>query len=1215
MAQADAAPPGSTAKSLAAWKRELNRPAPPRRYRSGEHRDVRFPLGGIGTGGLELGVDGQFTTWQLWNTLRDGHVPFFFGIRAGGTAKLLQTAGGPPGIPGIALIEMTGEYPVATLRFQDPDLPVEVALTAFTPFSPLDTGLSSLPVACFVFRLHNPTDTPQTVSLGAFLQNTVGYDAFGPEQSFNTVGFNAVPARWDNRHPNFGGNYNEPIRGERYTGIHFAAKAGTPATAGRAIRLFTNVSPDGLNAHPVDHAAGFSVGTLDRLPSDGDAASVVIWIENASLDIPAPILDSISNAVKRGATLVWAGSDSPLLTAYARAGSAATPPPEDIVFEDFENGYGRWKVEGDAFGSGPAAGTLPNQQAVSGFLGEGLVNSFTGGDDATGRLTSQTFPIERRYIRFLVGGGAHPTTQIRLIVDGKVVRRQSGRNNERLLPALWDVGEFRGKIGQIEIVDEQKGGWGHINVDQIEFGDASVATAALSRLHDLLPVRFPVAPTDATLPQSALFAAAVPQPDVTRADGARDIGGDVRFLVGKRDAGRVVLASGPLLSPAEAELIGPRQRAFAALAHLADTPYTQPESVPAGAPGFGAMALAAVGGDSRAACVAFEEWAPVWEAFAKTGSLTSPTAPKTPTASGYTVNGAVAASVTLRQGQTAEIPFLLTWHHPNRFSERGKAIGNHYATRWPDAASVLRDVIRSLPRLRARTERFRAAFYDSTLPYWLLDCLTSQISTIRHPGVVFRTAAGEPYGWEGSNGCCPPTCTHVWGYEQTLAHLFPDLERAMRHIDFECQQNKDGGINNRTEVPAVPGHPTGERPFSDGHASSILKFYREVRNQTEPAYLDDRWPRIRGAVDYLITQDAASSPDGKPDGTLSGDQWNTYDNTIHGVNSFIGTYYLAALRAGEEMAGRVGDRKTASRYRSVFEQGRENLIAQCWNGEYFQQHLPGYERRAGEYGPGCLSDQLLGQWWAHQLGLGYLLPQDNVRSALRAVFRYNWLTDHTSFRHNWRKFAGGTDKGLLICTWPRGGRPADTIPYVDEVWTGVEYQVAAHLAYEGMIQEAFSIVKGARDRYDGLPRAPIPRNPWNEIECGGHYARAMSSWSLLLALSGWDYDGPSRTLRLTPRLRGQRFRSFFSGPEGWGALEQEHPSETLQRITLRVAEGRFEIATLHVAAPGCRVKSVALQGKGRTPLAYSVAKDGSVRFTGPAARLSSGQSLVVACGA
>ena len=185
------------ADELARWRRELFAPAKPRLYLSGKHTDVRMHLGGIGTGNFEIGVDGQLTTWQLFNTLRDGQVPFHFLIRAGGATRLLQTAGGPDW-PRVQQIEMTGEYPVAELRFRDASLPVEVELTAFSPFAPLDAGFSSMPLAAFVFRMKNPTKQKQTVSLAAVMQNPVGYDAAGPNNGA--------------ANPCFGGNVNEVLR-------------------------------------------------------------------------------------------------------------------------------------------------------------------------------------------------------------------------------------------------------------------------------------------------------------------------------------------------------------------------------------------------------------------------------------------------------------------------------------------------------------------------------------------------------------------------------------------------------------------------------------------------------------------------------------------------------------------------------------------------------------------------------------------------------------------------------------------------------------------------------------------------------------------------------------------------------------------------------------------------------------------------------------------
>jgi hypothetical protein len=227
-----------------------------------------------------------------------------------------------------------------------------------------------------------------------------------------------------------------------------------------------------------------------------------------------------------------------------------------------------------------------------------------------------------------------------------------------------------------------------------------------------------------------------------------------------------------------------------------------------------------------------------------------------------------------------------------------------------------------------------------------------------------------------------------------------------------------------------------------------------------------------------------------------------------------------------------------------------------------------------------MSDQLIGQWWAHQLGLGYILPKERVVAALRAVYKHNFKTDLTGWRHSPRAFAGAKDKGLIICTWPKGERPGNVMLYSDEVWTGIEYQVAAHMIYEGLIEEGFAIVKGARDRYDGIPRPPIGRNPWNEIECGGHYARAMSSWSLLLALSGWDYDGPRQALRLTPRHTPGDFKGFFAGPEGWGSVRQSRDG-VAQRNELSVREGRLAVAEITLA-PTAAPKRVKVESGGKT---------------------------------
>ncbi|MEV0170664.1 GH32 C-terminal domain-containing protein [Streptomyces sp. NPDC050803] len=153
-------------------------------------------------------------------------------------------------------------------------------------------------------------------------------------------------------------------------------------------------------------------------------------------------------------------------------------PPAGTVLADFEGGsYGDWTTAGDAFGSAPATGTLPNQQEVSGFRGSGLVNTYLNGDSTTGTLTSPEFTIDKKHINFLIGGGNHPSgsadpTALELVVDGEVVRSATGKDAEALNWASWDVSDLAGKKARLRIVDDNTGGWGHLNVDHIMLSDA-----------------------------------------------------------------------------------------------------------------------------------------------------------------------------------------------------------------------------------------------------------------------------------------------------------------------------------------------------------------------------------------------------------------------------------------------------------------------------------------------------------------------------------------------------------------------------------------------------------------------------------------------------------------------------------------------------------------------------------------------------------------------
>jgi hypothetical protein len=173
----------------------------------------------------------------------------------------------------------------------------------------------------------------------------------------------------------------------------------------------------------------------------------------------------------------------------------------------------------------------------------------------------------------------------------------------------------------------------------------------------------------------------------------------------------------------------------------------------------------------------------------------------------------------------------------------------------------------------------------------------------------------------------------------------------------------------------------------------------------------------------------------------------------------------------------------------------------------------------------------------------------------------------------------GHEPGLLLCSWPRGNKPTLPFVYSDEVWTGIEYQVASHLIHEGFAEEGLTIVKGLRNRYDGRTR-----NPWNEYECGNWYARAMSSFALVGALSGFRYSAVDRTLHFGPKLKVHPFVSFFSTASGYGTIALEGHT-----VSVNIIEGELAIESLHYTdGEGTRVSSWKTTAKPGAPATTNI---------------------------
>lgn len=555
-----------------------------------------------------------------------------------------------------------------------------------------------------------------------------------------------------------------------------------------------------------------------------------------------------------------------------------------------------------------------------------------------------------------------------------------------------------------------------------------------------------------------------------------------------------------------------------------------------------------------------------WHDFSKDGELTEPAVVKEQTAQERCV-ASVAVKQVIPPGETKKFDFYVAWHFPNRHGwwpdgheaenreKETKIFQNYYATLWADAWAVLVDAWDRRHYLEEKSRAFSQALYDSSLGADVIESLVSSITVLRSC-TCFRISDGTFFGWEGcfpKTGSCAGNCTHVWNYAQTLAFLFPELERNMRRTEFLTETDEDGCMAFRAKR-RLEGKPWEMYPASDGQLGCVLRVYREWKLSGDDTFLRELWSKVKLALMYACR---TWDPDG--DGVFEAMQHNTYDIEFYGNTSMTNSVFYAALLAAAQMADYLGEQVLAEEWRMRAERGSRKMDALLWNGEYYRQQISTEELEAHsyQYGEGCLADQLFGQELAHLYGLGYLFDRTHVKSAVNAIYRYNFkksLQDHHSIQRN---YALPDEGGLVLCSWPYGGRPEQPFVYSDEVWTGIESQVAVHLIYEGMTREALDIVETVRSRYDG-----VFRNPFDEAECGFHYARSMASWGLLIALSGYQCDMNRRELSFSPVISEADFQCFYSNGESWGIYRQWKQGEEIFR-EITPLYGKLEDVTVN----------------------------------------------------
>lgn len=566
-----------------------------------------------------------------------------------------------------------------------------------------------------------------------------------------------------------------------------------------------------------------------------------------------------------------------------------------------------------------------------------------------------------------------------------------------------------------------------------------------------------------------------------------------------------------------------------------------------------------------------------WDDFSADGELTemSNSFDSDPMAS-------LAVKKKLKPGELKTFTFFITWNFPNRKAWSKSVVGNYYSSKFSDSWETAKTVVKKITELEKQTLDFVNGLMECSYPDVVKEAALFNLSTLRSQ-TVFRIPTGHMMGWEGVMdrfGSCMGSCTHVWNYEMATAFLFGDLSRSMRDVEFNYATKENGLMNFRASLPLSEASK-GNSAAADGQMGCIMKFYRDWQLSGDNKFLTENWEQVKKVLSYAWIE---KGWDGNQDGVMEGSQHNTMDVNYFGPNPQMGFWYLGALKAAEKMADAMKDRKFEKKCRKLFDNGSKWMDKNLFNGEYYEHKItdpktfefidmndsnikiPDYQ-----LGKGCLVDQLVGQYMAHICGLGYLADKNNIRQTMKSIMKYNFVEDFSRHFNNMRSYVIGDESGLLMASWPKG-RLEVPFPYFAEVMTGFEYCAAVSMIYEGMENEAMKCINAIRSRHDGAKR-----NPFNEEECGHHYARAMASWAAIIALSDYNYSGVDKIMHFTSNPGTY----FWSNGSSWGTCAIDSDCVELKVIkgnlclkSLKIGEKIIKLDNLNLAEDN--VKTIAL---------------------------------------
>lgn len=489
--------------------------------------------------------------------------------------------------------------------------------------------------------------------------------------------------------------------------------------------------------------------------------------------------------------------------------------------------------------------------------------------------------------------------------------------------------------------------------------------------------------------------------------------------------------------------------------------------------------------------------------------------------------GELAVSVELVPNEDRAIPFVFAWRFPHRRAwltdgasvgpsvpfPKDEDVGNWYCRCYSRAVDAAIAFCSRLPELEEKTIRFVRAVAGAPAPHVVREAALFNVSTLRTQ-TCFRTADGHFFGWEGcfdNFGSCFGSCAHVWGYEHALVDLWPALAKDMVNLQFHQALRDDGLICFRIGLP-LSKHAKGfAYGAADGQMQCIVKAYECWKKTGDEAWARDLYPQVRKALQFSWLP---GGWDADRDGVIEGCQHNTMDVNYYGPNPQMEFLYLAALKSAAEFATLAGDVAFAEDCRALAMRGAAWTEQNLFNGAYYEHrvrsgngdYLQGtcFEERSRDLAHpdyqlanGCLVDQLLGDYAARAVGLGPVADESHARKTMETILRCNRREPNRPAFNPMRDFVLADERALRMAWYPDGALPEKPFPYYRETMTGFEYVAAAELALLGERGAAEEVVRDIRARYDGKKR-----NPFDEAECGHHYARALVSWTVFRAFVG-----------------------------------------------------------------------------------------------------------------